>query len=104
MVTKGSLYQRLFHTFSTWQVTKYLGFVVDFQRPHKRFSWLVFCAPGICIPLKVEPEKPQERMMGKEEPNTERQELPGLAKRNSVSLDAAQQSEIQVRTSVTDRR
>lgn len=91
------------NTFSTWQVTKYSWFVVDFQRPHKRVSWLVFCTPGIRVPLKVEPEKPQERMMGEEEPHAECQELPGLAKRNRVRLDTTWQSETQVRTSVTGR-
>lgn len=94
MVTEGSLYQHVFHTLykCAWQVSKYLGFSVDFQRPWQWFSWLVFCTPGICTPLQVEPEEPQERMMGQEQPHTERQELPGLGKEKQHRLGTTRQT------------
>lgn len=45
-----------------------------------------FCS-GICVPLQMDLEEPQERMVGKEESDTERQELPALRKEKDQSLE-----------------
>lgn len=47
----------------------------------------MFCTPGIRIPLQMELEEPQERVVGKEESNAECQELPALCEEKDRSLE-----------------